>query len=269
MSKEKKRILLLTNFNNGTREDFILSKYLKKYFNVVVSDLNNCKKYESNADLILIRNLWPIEELGQSSIIRSVLRWKIRGIKTYSYISFKKPKIRKTYLISLLEKGYPVIPTIKNKSHLEKLGSAQKFLIKPVFGCDGRGQKILSEEGLRAFKKRGYVIQPFIKFKKEIGFYFIDGQFQYAVSCRHKLKYDSKIYRPANKEIDWATRFVEWNNLLYGIQRVDACLDLNGNLLLTEIEDTSFYLNFNLLSEKERKIFIKNLARSILNAIGS
>ena len=58
-----------------------------------------------------------------------------------------------------------------------------------------------------------------------------------------------KEYVPTEEDLAFAERFIEWNNLDWGIQRVDACRSKQGELLLVELEDLNPYLSLLELSE--------------------
>lgn len=62
-------------------------------------------------------------------------------------------------------------------------------------------------------------------------------------------------------------KFVEWNNIDHGIQRIDACRDEEGNLLLVELEDLNPYLSVLELSNQLQNKFIESLKKSIENVL--
>lgn len=66
-----------------------------------------------------------------------------------------------------------------------------------------------------------------------------------------------KEYVPTEADLFFAKRFIEWNNLDLGIQRVDACRDEQGEILLVELEDLNPYLSLLELPEETRQNFVK------------
>jgi len=65
-------------------------------------------------------------------------------------------------------------------------------------------------------------------------------------------------------DINFAMRFVQWGNLDYGTQRIDAVRTKDGQLLLTEIEDLSPYLYLAEIDEPTRKVFLEAIRASML-----
>ncbi|MFD1775861.1 hypothetical protein [Paenibacillus rhizophilus] len=61
--------------------------------------------------------------------------------------------------------------------------------------------------------------------------------------------------------------FNEWNNLDWGIQRVDACRTKQGELLLVELEDLNPYLSLLELTPDIRQRFVESLKHSLQKAI--
>ncbi len=60
-----------------------------------------------------------------------------------------------------------------------------------------------------------------------------------------------------------ARRFVEWNGVDHGIQRVDACRAPDGELLLVELEDLNPYLSLDVLDEPARDAFVAALRTAL------
>ncbi|WP_028563435.1 hypothetical protein [Paenibacillus pinihumi] len=68
-------------------------------------------------------------------------------------------------------------------------------------------------------------------------------------------------------DLAFAERFIDWNNLDWGIQRVDACRTTQGELLLVELEDLNPYLSLLELSEDTRQCFIESMKSSLQKAL--
>ena len=72
-----------------------------------------------------------------------------------------------------------------------------------------------------------------VDFAYEVSFYYVDHSFQYALYAPDpERRWQLERYEPTPDDLDFARRFVEWNTLDHGIQRVDACRTPDGELLL-------------------------------------
>lgn len=76
-----------------------------------------------------------------------------------------------------------------------------------------------------------------------------------------------KEYTATEEDVAFAKRFIDWNNLDWGIQRVDACRNEQGELLLVELEDLNPYLSLLELSEQTRQDFIEAMKKSLQKAL--
>ncbi|MGG7060307.1 hypothetical protein ACQPUZ_18890, partial [Clostridium tertium] len=145
--------------------------------------------------------------------------------------------------------------------------NVDKYVIKPKDGADSIGMEIISKD--EVYKKvskedRNTLIQPAINFEYEVSFYFIDKDFQYALYAPDKSKrWELKEYKATKEDLEFANKFIEWNNIDHGIQRIDACRDENGELLLVELEDLNPYLSVLELSSDVQDKFIKSLVKSV------
>lgn len=177
----------------------------------------------------------------------------------------------KQYLIDLTNENFPVIPTIDSLSSFEKLPNVYTYVVKPKDGADSIGMEFLSKT--KVFEQvnstnKDTLIQPLINFEYEVSFYFIDKQFQYALYAPDKTKrWELKEYIPTEKDLAFAQCFIEWNNLHWGIQRVDACRNENGELLLVELEDLNPYLSVLELNSETCNNFIEALKKSLHKAL--
>lgn len=265
----KPQLLLLSNLSNELPgEDLFLQKYLSDDFEVTIRHPMECEDTEDAADLILIRNIWLTSEYETEwEEIQS--RFAKKKLRTYNPLTGKGDTTGKDYLLSLFQAQYPVIPTVNNIQDLNLLPQADFFISKPKKGGSGVGVKKVSRKELLAEDLQGHVIQPYIDFQYEISFYFIDGQLQYALSAPDKQeRWDLVEYKPSDSEIAFAQRFVEWNALPYGIQRIDACSLRNRELLLMEIEDLCPYLSLLDIKQDLRDKFLNNLKTSLQTVVG-
>ena len=76
---------------------------------------------------------------------------------------------------------------------------------------------------------------------------------------------DPTTYTMTRKE--FAEKFITWNGIKNGIQRVDACRTKDGKLLLVELEDLNPYLSILEVDEKTREKFMNDLIKSLKNMI--
>ena len=68
-------------------------------------------------------------------------------------------------------------------------------------------------------------------------------------------------------DIAFAKRFIEWNTIKRGIQRVDACRTKDGRLLLVELEDLNPYLSLLEVDEPIRERFMQDFISAIDEAM--
>ena len=266
----KPTLLLLTNFTHGSlheleEEDIFLAEYLRKHFRVMVSHPLDCEKVEDNVDCILMRNIWPVFEY-QNEWENVKKRFMKKGLVVYNPLSAQGDMVGKDHVLELFNAGYPVIPTVDKVSHIETLQAAGDYFIKPKVGCDAIGAKRVSQKELQKLrgKLRDYVIQPYIDFVYEVSFYVLDGKIIHAFSTPKKVSpYTTQAYTPSKEDILFVKTFVQWNDLPFGLQRVDACRTKEGELLLVELEDFCPYLNLLSLDEKKRSAFLKALVLSL------
>ena len=76
---------------------------------------------------------------------------------------------------------------------------------------------------------------------------------------------DISVYLPTNDELILVEKFVKWNTLSHGIQRIDFIRTKDKGLLLTEVEDISPYLYINDVDSKTKQLFLDNIKSSVTN----
>ncbi len=261
-----KKILYLTNRANGDpEEDEYIIKKLSSDFDIVSSHPLECEKYLSSIDGIIIRNIWPTYEYAAEwKRIKSILIEK--NISTYNSLSGKGDNNGKDYLLDLFKKDFPVIPSIDSIDDLHHIPESELYWIKPKEGCDGIGSDKLTKSQLKERDLRDYIIQPYVEFISEPSFFFVDNVFSYAISTSNRLE-NKKVesYEPTKDDLDFAQKFIDWNGLSHGIQRVDAVRTKEGALLLTEVEDIAPYLYLLDMDDKKREFIFGQLRQSMLN----
>ena len=267
-----KKILFVTDLYYKAKgrlyyeEDLFLTSELRKDFNLVICNPKDVNSFTDDFDLTIFRNAGPVANFkDEYELFRNNV--KLKNLKTYNSFDGKGDMNGKDYLIELTKKNFDVIKTIDTINDFSKLPEVETYVIKPKDGADSIGMEFLSKEVLlrRVDKNdKNTLIQPLINFEYEVSFYFIDKKFQYALYAPDKnRRWELKEYKATKEDLDFANSFIEWNNINHGIQRVDACRDNNGKLLLVELEDLNHYLSLLDISPNLRDKFIKTLKLSL------
>lgn len=248
---------------NYYEEDLYITSQLKEHFNILIGNPQQALAFLDKADLIVFRNTGPVAYYQEyfNEFVETV---KQKGIPTFNSFDGKADMKGKQYLLDLFADGFPVIPTIDKLEDLHLLPDSDQYIIKLKNGADSIGMEKVSKEELNNTKLDDKLIQPFIDFEYEVSFYFINDEFQYALYAPNKNKrWDLKIYQATEEDLKFAQRFIQWNNMKRGIQRVDACKLRDGNLLLVELEDLNPFLSLDLLSEKSKSDFINKFVSAL------
>src|SRR5262249_28887228 len=146
--------------------------------------------------------------------------------------------VGKQYLLDLSAAGYPVIPTVDRAEDLARLPVVPEYVVKPKLGADSIGLRIVPRDRLDTVTYDRVLVQPLIRFAYEVSFYFVDDAFQYALHAPDpEQRWRLERYEPTAADLEFAQRFIAWNTVEHGIQRVDACRTPEGELLLVELED--------------------------------
>jgi len=239
-------------------EDLYITSQLKEHFNILIGHPQQALAFLDKADFIVFRNTGPVAYYQQyfNEFVEAV---KQKGIPTFNSFDGKADMKGKQYLLDLFAEGFPVIPTIDKITNLELFPKAEQYIIKLKNGADSIGMEKISEDELSKIDLENRLIQPFVDFEYEVSFYFLNDEFQYALYAPDKSKrWDLRIYKATEEDLKFAQRFIQWNNMKRGIQRVDACKMQDGNLLLVELEDLNPFLSLDALEENSRAKFIKN-----------
>lgn len=233
---DKPLIAILTNRNNGEREDEYLGKSLSRDFRVQVIDMQHSGDIDQKFDLILIRNVWPTA--GWRNTFAHLYRhWVAQGIPALNTPDGRGDFRGKSYLCNLWKEGYSAIRTTRDVG--EAMCFEGKFLFaKPEFGGSGVGCEKIERSRAFGAAATGKLLQPFISIAYEISLYYVDRKLQYALRCEGAFsRWDLKPYNPTTDEVEVGNSFVGWNTLTLGIQRIDLCRSHGGEILLMEIED--------------------------------
>ncbi|MEV6242324.1 hypothetical protein [Lentzea sp. NPDC051838] len=247
-------------------EDIYLTSQLRKTFNLAVCHPEDAAHLMAAFDVAVVRNSGPVIDYPEAyAHFRE--QAEATGRRVYNPLTGKGDMAGKQYLIDLHELGYPVIPTIDTPDHLDRLPDVAEYVVKPKAGADSHGLEFVSREAL-ANSTSDLLIQPKIDFRYEVSFYFVDHDFQYALHAPDPhQRWELTGYEPTKQDLEFARKFVEWNDLGHGIQRVDACRTQDGDLLLVELEDLNPYLSLDRTTDATRERFVQAMTGSIRSSL--
>ena len=255
-------ILMISNIDSDEKlEDIWLARAFKEDgHNVAIVDKNYDEKLESIFDIFLERNTWSSSATIKNVSEKNIFKERIIK-KNLPRINFdgKYDGSDKSYLVKLFKNEYEVIPTIDNLDDLKLLDNPNKYMMKLKKSYDGIGQLVLKKEELELKFNNSYIIQPFMKFKSEVQFYYIKDKFEYAlefVPSKVPIYSNAIRYEYNSKELEIANKFASLNGEYYGIQRIDFIKLEDDSVLLTEIEDISPYLDLDQVDKETREKFI-------------
>lgn len=265
------RVLYVTDLAYQARgrrycdEDIFLSTRLRQHFHLALCHPKDACGLMARFDVVGVRNTGPVLHY-QAAHRAFCAQAAARGIPVFNELTGKADMVGKQYLVDLFTLGFPVIPTVDRQINLYRLPAASGFVVKPKFGADSIGLQFVDGTTIGQVDTGGgnLLIQPRIDFSYEVSFYFIDHDFQYALYAPdpHR-RWGLKTYEPTNEDLAFAQRFIDWNDIDHGIQRVDACRTPAGQLLLVELEDLNPYLSLDLIGADRRVSFVARMAASI------
>jgi hypothetical protein len=249
-------------------EDIFLTSRLREEFDVAVCHPLDAAALMDGFDVVVVRNSGPVLNY-QAEYDAFRERAVAAGVRVYNQLSGKGDMAGKHYLLELTAAGYPVIPTVDRAEDLGLLPEADQYVVKPKLGADSIGLEFVPRARLTELAYGDVLVQPRIDFRYEVSFYFVDHTFQYALYApRPDERWALEPYDPTDGDLEFARRFVDWNDIAYGIQRVDACRAPGGELLLVELEDLNPYLSLDVLSPGARDAFVASVKTSLRGLIG-
>jgi len=271
MQTPRPSLLLVTDLRypaQGRRygdEDVWLSGELREHFDVALCHPLDATALMDPFDLVLVRNSGPvIHHRAAYDAFRSAAAE--RGTRLVNPLSGRGDMRGKRYLVDLTRKGWPVIPTVDRREDLGLLPPAARYVVKPVLGADSIGLRVVDD--LDGVDLEGALVQPYVELAYEVSFVFVGRAFQYAVYAPDReRRWDLEPYAPSADDLAFAQRFVDWNDLDVGVQRVDACRTHDGRLLLVELEDLNPYLSLELVEAAPRSAFVDALVTSLQQAL--
>lgn len=276
MSAAKSRVLFVTDLAYPARgrrycdEDIRLSARLREDFYVALCHPLDAATLMDAFDLVLVRNSGPV--LNYRAAYEAFRdRALDRGTRVYNQLTGRADMAGKQYLVDLGAAGYPVIPTADRAEDLGRLPVVPEYVVKPKLGADSIGLRIVPREELGSVAYGdGVLVQPLVRFAYEVSFYFVDDAFQYALHAPDpEQRWRLEPYGPTAADLDFARRFIAWNTIEHGIQRVDACRTPEGDLLLVELEDLNPYLSLDLVDEATQDRFVAALKASLHELAGT
>ena len=272
---DRRSVLFVTDLAYQARgrrycdEDIFLTSRLRDEFDIALCHPLDAAALMNAFDVVVVRNSGPVLHYQkQYNAFRE--QAAAGGIRVYNPLSGRGDMAGKHYLLDLTAARYPVIPTIDRPEDLRLLPEAGRYAVKPKAGADSIGLTFVPREQLDNLAYGDILVQPRIDFSYEVSFYYVDDAFQYALHAPDpEQRWVLEPYEPTDADLAFARRFIEWNTLGHGIQRVDACRTREGELLLVELEDLNPYLSLDLVSEPARDRFVASMVESLHRFMGA
>lgn len=269
MPSVRSSVLFVTDLSYEARgrrycdEDIYLSSQLRQSFDVALCHPRDALALMDRFDVVLVRNSGPtIYYPQQYQVFRE--HALATGARVFNELTGKADMAGKQYLVDLSRSGYPVIPTVESVENLDRLPDCDAYVVKPKFGADSVGLRILDPSQIRGIDDADVLIQPCVEIDYEVSFYFIDRTFEYALYAPDSAqRWRLDAYEPTQADLRFAQRFIDWNGMAHGIQRVDACRTVDGELLLVELEDLNPYLSLDSISDERRRSFVRHLTGAL------
>ncbi|MGH4029688.1 hypothetical protein ACQB60_12205 [Actinomycetota bacterium Odt1-20B] len=266
------RVLFVTDLSYQARgrrycdEDIYLTARLREDFDVALCHpLDAAALMETGAfDTVMVRNSGPVLNYQEQWDDFRERAGRV-GARVHNELTGRADMVGKRYLLELTAAGYPVIPTVDALRDVDRLPVVDSYVVKPKLGADSIGLEFMTRERLAKLSyATGLLIQPRVDFTYEVSFYFVDRTFQYALHAPDTgRRWDLEPYAPTPADLAFAQRFVDWNTIDHGIQRVDACRTREGELLLVELEDLNPYLSLEVLEDGVREAFVGAVKESL------
>ncbi|MCF2534630.1 hypothetical protein K6168_02935 [Streptomyces sp. FB2] len=269
MPAERPRILYVSDLAYPARgrrycdEDIHLTSRLREDFDLALCHPRDAAALMGAFDAVVVRNSGPV--LGYLDVHDDFRRRALAaGTRVYNPLTGKGDMAGKQYLLDLTAAGFPVVPTVDRAEDLPVLPDAERYVVKPRLGADSIGLRIVSREEAAEAADGTVLVQPHVDFAYEVSFYFVDDAFQYALYAPHTdRRWQLEPYEPTAADLEFARRFVDWNTIRHGIQRVDACRAPDGSLLLVELEDLNPYLSLDAVDDTRRDAFVAAMKASL------
>ncbi|MFJ4467792.1 hypothetical protein ACIP2X_10010 [Streptomyces sp. NPDC089424] len=266
---DRRKVLFVTDLSYQARgrrysdEDIWLTSRLREDFDIALCHPLDAAALMDTFDAVVVRNSGPVLHY-QEEYDAFRARATAHGTRVYNPLTGRGDMAGKQYLLDLTAAGHPVIPTVDRPEHLHLLPEADQYAVKPKAGADSIGLAFLPREELGGLVHGDILVQPRIDFRYEVSFYFVDDAFQYALHAPDpRRRWELEHYEATDADLAFARRFIDWNTLDHGIQRVDACRTREGELLLVELEDLNPYLSLGLVTDQARDSFVAHMTASL------
>lgn len=263
------RVLFVTDLAYQARgrrycdEDIFLSSRLREDFEIALCHPLDAVALMDAFDAVVVRNSGPVLHypIEYESFRDRAAR---RGTRVYNPLTGQGDMVGKQYLLDLTAAGYPVIPTVDRPEDLDRLPETEQYAVKPRVGADSIGLEFVTRDRLADLPYGDVLVQPRVDFRYEVSFYYVDDTFHYALHAPDPgRRWVLEPYEPTEADLGFARRFIDWNTLDHGIQRVDACRTRSGELLLVELEDLNPYLSLDLVPDPVRDAFVSGMKASL------
>ncbi|MFF5040857.1 ATP-grasp domain-containing protein [Streptomyces nigra] len=269
MPAQRPRIIYVSDLAYPARgrrycdEDIHLTSRLREDFDLALCHPRDAAALMGAFDAVVVRNSGPV--LGYLDVHDDFRRRALAaGTRVYNPLTGRGDMAGKQYLLELTAAGFPVVPTVDRAEDLPVLPDAERYVVKPRLGADSIGLRIVSREEAAEAADGTVLVQPHVDFAYEVSFYFVDDAFQYALYAPHTdRRWQLEPYEPTAADLEFARRFVDWNTIRHGIQRVDACRAPDGSLLLVELEDLNPYLSLDAVDDTRRDAFVAAMKASL------
>lgn len=249
-------------------EDIALTARLREDFDLAVCHPLDAAALMGGFDAVVVRNSGPVLH-HQAAYDAFRERALAEGVRVYNELSGKGDMAGKGYLLELTAAGFPVIPTVDRAADLHLLPVVDSYAVKPKQGADSIGLEFVARDRLTGLPFGDILVQPRVDFRYEVSFYFVDDALQYALYAPDpERRWQLAPYEPTDADREFARRFIDWNDITHGIQRVDACRAPGGELLLVELEDLNPYLSLDVLAPEARDAFVSRMKTSLRALIG-
>ena len=246
-------------------EDAWLAARLREHFDVAACDPRDAEALMDRFDLVLVRNSGAV--VGYRAAHESFrAAARARGTRVVNPVHGRGDQAGKGYLVALTAAGEPVIPTVDRREDLHRLPVTERYVVKPIDVADSMGLRFVARDELERDDLTGMIVQPEVDIAEEVSFVFVGDRFVYALRTTD-ARWALAPFDPSPADLAFARRFVAWNSLAVGVQRVDGCRTADGELLLVELEDLNPYLSLDVLDDATRDAFVAALVDDLHRAL--
>ncbi|MEH0532945.1 hypothetical protein [Streptomyces stelliscabiei] len=250
-------------------EDVFLTSRLRADFDLALCHPLDAAALLDGFDAVVVRNSGPVLH-HQEAYDAFRARATALGIRVYNPLTGRADMVGKQYLLDLTEAGYRVIPTVDRAEDRGRLPASDTYAVKPRAGADSIGLRFVTRAELAGLAWGDDLVQPRVDFRYEVSFYYVHDTFQYALYAPDPdRRWVLEPYEASAADLAFARRFIEWNTLGHGVQRVDACRTEEGGLLLVELEDLNPYLSLDRVPEPVREAFVAAMTASLHGFLGT